>query len=318
MKKVCCLLLAFFILFPLASCKKNHDTAVRVFVLNGTTGFGIAPLISTHQKGEARLNYTFTVEKDATHVRDAIINGSADIAAVPTNVAATLYNATSGGVKVLALNTAGVLYVVTTGGTVNSLSDLVGKTLFTPAQNPAFITGALLREADISGVTLDSATYADPTALRDAVASGLVEYAVLPEPMVTIAKAAADAVTVTVALDLTTEWDKHFTPGSLVQGCVVVRTAFLEEHPDAVATFLEEYEASVNTVKNDSANAARLIAEAGILNNANVAAAALPNCHIIYKTGEEMKTALDAFLAKMPPASIGGALPDDDFYYSKE
>ncbi len=315
MKRICCLLLAFLMIFPLVACKKSDDTEVRVFTLNGTTGFGIAPLICSHRKGEAKLNYTFTTEKDATHVRDAIINGSADIAAVPTNVAAALYNATSGGVKVLALNTAGVLYVVTTGGTVNSLSDLIGKTLYTPAQNPAFITGALLREAGVSGVTLDSTTYAEPTALRDAVASGLVEYAVLPEPMVTIAKAAAQDVTLTVSLDLTAEWDKYFAPGSLVQGCVVVRAAFLAEHPDAVATFLEEYRASVDIVKNDPASAARLIAEAEILNNADVAAAALPNCHIIYKTGEEMKTALSAFLAKMPLASIGGALPDDDFYY---
>ncbi len=317
MKKLCCMLLAFLLLLPIAACEKTDDTEVRVWTLNGTTGFGMAPLIDSHSKGEAALNYTFTVEKDAANVRDAIISGTADIAAVPTNVAAALYNATNGGVKVLALNTLGVLYVVTTNGTTPTLTELSGKTLYTPAQNPAFITKALLDKAKISDVILDSTTYAEPTALRDAVASGMVEYAVLPEPMVTIAQNAAtgQGTTVTVAIDLTTEWNKHFTANSLVQGCVVVRTEFLGEHPVAVRTFMEEYKKSIAFVNEDVVTASDMIARAGIFEIMAITQNALPRCNIKFVAGEEMKTALSEFLAQMPLTAIGDALPTEDFYY---
>ena len=317
MKKLFCLLLAFLMLFSLAACKKNDEATVRVWTLNGTTGFGMAPLMDKQSKGEAIGHYTFTTEKDATNVRDAILAEAADIAALPTNVAAALYHATNGGVRVLALNTLGVLYVVSTNGTAPTLTDLTGKTLYTPAQNPAFITQALLEKASVARVTLDSTTYAKPEELRDAVAGGLVEYAVLPEPMVTIAQSSAanQGKTVTVAVDMTAEWNKYFPHNSLVQGCVVVRTAFLNEHPEAVATFLKEYENSIRFLSENKDAAAQMIADAGIFAQIAVTKSALPRCNVKYIDGEEMKTALSAFLNEMPLAAIGGALPADDFYY---
>lgn len=313
MKKICALLLALLLCVAAAACEKKDTAPLRVYTLNGTTGFGMAPLIATADDE----NYRFTVETNAVNVRDAMINGDADIAALPTNVAAALYNATNGGVTVLALNTGGVLYLVSTGAKIESLSDLAGKTVYTPAQNPAFITAALLEKADITDAVLDSTTYAAPEALRDAVASGLVELAILPEPMVTIAKSAAAKAghSLTVALDLTAAWNEHLPEGSLVQGCVVVRTAFLKEHPTRVAEFLTDYKLSIDYVNKNPEKAAEQIVAAGIFANAAVAAAALPRCNILFVSGEEMKTALSSFLAEMPLASIGGKLPDDGFYY---
>ena len=336
MKKLLSLLLALLMLTALVSCGSKETTVpdtqnattdgddapaapatVRVATLNGTTGFGMAPLISKNKAGQAALPYTFSVETDATVVRDGLINGTFDIGAVPTNVAALIYNRTQGGVKVLALNTRGVLYLVTRGDTAVTLADLAGQTVCCPAQNPAFITKALFDAAGIADVTIDSTTYAAPADLRDAVAAGLVAYAVLPEPMVTIAKSKATqaGVTLTVSADLTAEWDRYYPAGSLVQGCVVARTEFINAYPDAVSTFLTEYAASIAAVTADPDTAAQQIVEAGIFAQAPVAKAAIPKCNLCYVTGVEMKNALGTFLAAMPAASIGGALPDDAFYY---
>jgi len=315
MKKIICLILLLLLcLPPLTACQKTADT-VRVWTLNGTTGFGMAPMIAAADKS----TYTFTVEKDATVVRDAIINGTADIAALPTNVAAALYNATNGGVRVLALNTGSVLYAVGTDSTVTDLADLSGKTLFVPAQNPTFIVKALLERAGITDVVLDSTTYPTPDALRDAVATELVTLAILPEPMLTIAQGAAagEGRTLNTLLDLGAQWRKYFGEESLVQGCVVVRTAFLEKHPAAVAAFLKDYEDSIHYVNSYPELAAAHIQSVGIFANAEIAANALPRCNIIFKSGSEMKAALHAFLANMPLKAIGGKMPDDNFYYSE-
>ena len=274
MKRIFCLLLCCMLLFPVAACKKN-EAQIRIYTLNGTTGFGMAPLIAADTADDY---YNFTVETDATVVRDAILSESADIAALPTNVAAALYNATNGGVRVLALNTAGVLYVVTADTTVTTLADLAGKTLYTPAQNPAFITAALLKQAGYTDITLDSTTYAKPEELRDAIAGGLVSYAVLPEPMVTIAISSAkkSGITLLAPVDLTREWASCFTGGAPVQGCIVVRTAFLEAHPTEVTAFLEAYKAAIEEVKAEPAAAAQKIATAGIFKDAAVTELALP------------------------------------------
>ena len=64
---------------------------------------------------------------------------------------------------------------------------------------------------------------------------------------------------------------------------------------------------------------AQMIADAGIVPNAQIAAKALPNCNIVYMTGDEMtKTAKANFdvLFKADPKSVGGAVPADDFYYT--
>ena len=288
---------------------------VNVMVLNGTTGFGMANLMDAAGKGEAAQEYNFAVETDASNIVAALVNGSADIAALPTNAAAAVYNKTQGKVQVLALNTLGVLYLVTDGSvTVESMADLEGQTVYAPAQNPSFIFQHIVDANGVENVTVDN-TYAQPADLNAAVAAGEVAIAVLPEPMVTVAKSKNPELV--VALDLTAEWDKVSVPGSLVQGCVVVRKDFVMENTAAVQTFLGEYGASIEALTADVEGTAAKIEACGIFTKAAVAAKAIPNCNVCFITGAEMQEALSQFLTVMhgvAPASVGGSIPGDDFY----
>ena len=295
----------------------DSELPINIMVLNGTTGFGMAKLISDARNGEAALNYNISVETDASAVTAALISGDCDIAALPTNAAATVYNKTQGSVQMLAINTLGVLYLVVNGETVSveNLSDLSGKTVYVPAQNPTFLFKAILSAAGLENVTVDN-TYAQPADLRTALAAGEVDIAVLPEPMVTIARAANENLV--TALDLTAEWDKVQPAGSLVQGCVVARTDFAAEHPAEVAAFLEEYEASIAYLAEDAAAAGTLIEETGVFTNGAVAAKAIPNCNVCFLSGEDMKSAMTLFcetLFALEPAAVGGAVPGEDFYW---
>ena len=172
-------------------------TTIRVYTLNGTTGFGMAKLMEDAANGSSVESYEFSVKADASVVTSALINGDVDIAALPTNAASNLYNVTNGGVRILAVNTLGCLYLLTgENTTVTSFADLKGKTVYVPAQNPTFIFTYLCRANGLEvgkDVVIDSTTYAVAANLKDAVAQGLVEIAVLPEPMVTIAVNAAKA-----------------------------------------------------------------------------------------------------------------------------
>ena len=175
---------------------------IRVFTLNGTTGFGMAKLMNDAKEGKTTEGYTFTVKTDASEVTTALINGDADIAALPTNAASNVYNKTSGAVKVLAVNTLGCLYLLTNqNASVSSIADLKGKTVYAPAQNPTFILKYLCEQNGLTvgkDVIIDSTSYAQPAALKDAVAAGVVDIAVLPEPMVTIAISSANKASGTI------------------------------------------------------------------------------------------------------------------------
>ncbi len=309
-----CLLLAVCCSSAFAEGTLDTELPVRVITLNGTTGFGMAGLIAAHEAGDTALNYSFTVDTDASNVTAALVNGDCDIAALPTNAASALYNKTGGKIQVLALNTRGVLYLVSDGSVeINSIADLDGQTVYAPAQNPSFIFAALCSKNGIE-LNIDN-SFAQPAELNTAVATGEVSLAVLPEPMVTVARSQNQDLQ--VVLDLTEEWDKVFEPDSLVQGCVVVRTEFASEHPAEVAAFLEDYGKSVALLSEDVTAAAKAIEETGIFAKAAVAEKAIPKCNVCFVTGEEMQTELSAFLEIMfekAPQSIGGAVPADDFY----
>ena len=338
MKKVFAIVLTLVMIFSMTACaqEETQPTAVptqeaavevpaqtaapapapvNVMVLNGTTGFGMANLMDAAAKGEAAQDYNFNVETDASNIVAGLINGSVDIAALPTNAAATVYNKTQGGVQVLALNTLGVLYLVTDGSVaVESMEDLAGQTVYAPAQNPSFIFQHLVQANGLTDVTIDN-TFAQPADLNAAVAAGEVSVAVLPEPMVTVAKSKNPDLV--VALNLTEEWDKVAPAGSLVQGCVVVRKDFVLENAAAVNTFLGEYGASIEALTSDIEGTAAKIEALGIFTKAAVAAKAIPNCNVCFITGADMQAALSEFLTIMhgvAPASVGGAVPGDDFY----
>ena len=341
MKKLLCILLVFALAVPvLVACstpaannnendnnngdevKFDANLKINVSVLSGTTGMGMAKLIDDKKDGAAALNYNFSVVADATAVAPLIISGQTDIAAVPTNLASTLYKRTEGGIYILAINTLGVLYLLENGETVNTIADLKGKTVYLPGTgtNPEYILKQVIEANDLKVGTdvIFDYTYGTPDALAQAVTGGLAGIALLPEPKVTVVMSNNSAIR--TALDITEEWDKVNPKGSLAQGCVIVRKAFADEHPAEIAKFLEEYKASVNFVNASKEEAAQLIADAGIIPKAPRALKAIPNCNITYVDGEAMKTALTAFydiLFKVNPAAVGGAVPDAAIYYVK-
>jgi NitT/TauT family transport system substrate-binding protein len=320
--KLLALLCATLILVSsLAACsaaKIDKELEINVTVLNGTTGFGAAKMISDSSEGKSELNYKFTVETDAANVTAGLINGSIDIAALPTNAAATVYNKTNGGIKIAAVNTLGVLSLIWNidKASINSISDLDGMTVYCPAQNPAFIFKAICDASNIN-VTIDT-SFAQPADLRTALVAGQVDVAVLPEPMVTIAQSANDRLS---QFNLTPEWEKAYGENTLMQGCIVVRTEWAEAHPKELEQFLKDYAASIDFTMDNPKEASELIVSTGIFaGKAPVAEKAIPRCNIVYFDGETMANALSVFFEKLyavNPAAVGGAIPDSGIYLEK-
>ena len=301
----------------------GEETAVNVMALKGPTAMGMVQLMDNAEAGPVNGNsYTFTIAASADEVTPKLVQGEADIAAVPANLASVLYNNTEGQVQVLAINTLGVLYIVENGDSVQTVSDLAGKTIYASGKGstPEYALNYILSENGIdpeADVTIEwKSEHSECVA---ALASDEDGIAMLPQPFVTTAQTQNENLR--VALDLTEEWDAlqadAETPSALLTGVVVVRTAFAEEHPEAVNAFLDSYRESVDYVNANVTDAAALIEKYDIV-TAAVAEKALPYCNITFIEGSEMQEKLSGYLNvlyEQNPTSVGGALPADDFYY---
>ena len=68
-----------------------------------------------------------------------------------------------------------------------------------------------------------------------------------------------------VALDLTEQWNALGGDSQLITAVLLVRSEFLDQHPQAVARFMEEYAASAAFVNDQPAEAAVLVEKYGIV-----------------------------------------------------
>ena len=291
---------------------------VRIAGLKGPTTMGLVNLLPMQEDGSANLSYDLQLYGAADEIVPLLTKGELDMAAIPANLAATLYQKTEGAIQVMAVNTLGVLYVVEKGDTVQSVADLKGRTILSTGKGttPEYVLRYILAQNGIdpdNDVTIEFYSEATEVTAQMAVAGDAI--AVLPQPYVTSASMQDD--TLRVALDLTAEWEK-VCDTQLITGVTVVRTAYAEEHPDVVAAFLEDYAASVDAANTDLDGTAALCEEQGVVAKAAIAKAALPECNIVCITGEDMKADVAGYaqvLYDADPASVGGTMPDDGFYY---
>ena len=291
---------------------------VRIAGLKGPTTMGLVNLLPMQEDGSANLSYDLQLYGAADEIVPLLTKGELDMAAIPANLAATLYQKTEGAIQVMAVNTLGVLYVVEKGDTVQSVADLKGRTILSTGKGttPEYVLRYILAQNGIdpdNDVTIEFYSEATEVTAQMAVAGDAI--AVLPQPYVTSASMQDD--TLRVALDLTAEWEK-VCDTQLITGVTVVRTAYAEEHPDVVAAFLEDYAASVDAANTDLDGTAALCEEQGVVAKAAIAKAALPACNIVCITGEDMKADVAGYaqvLYDADPASVGGTMPDDGFYY---
>lgn len=301
---------------------EKEERKVRIGSLKGPTSIGLVYLMEQSEKKETVNSYEFTMAASADELLVAMLSEDLDIALIPANMASVLYNRAEGDVAVIDINTLGVLYMVTGDEKIREMKDLKGRTVYmtgkgtTPDHVMQYLLGA--NGLTASDVTLEYKSEAMEVAAILAEEPDVV--GVLPQPFVTAACAQNEKLS--VALDLTKEWADVQGEGgsSLVTGVTVVRKGFLSQDREAVDQFLEEHAVSAAYANEHVEETAQLVAAAGIIEKAAVAEKAIPACNITYLDGEEMKTALSGYLrvlCEQDPASVGGGLPGEDFYYSR-
>ena len=306
----------------------TESEPLRVAGLKGPTTMGLVNLLGLSTDSKADENglkpsqdgsVLYNMYGAADELVPLLVKGDLDAACVPANLAATMYNKTQGAVQVACINTLGVLYVVEKGDTVQSMADLKGKTLVTTGKGttPEYVLRYLLSQNGIDpdkDITIEYTSEATEALAK--VQAGEVSIAMLPQPFMTAAMAQTEGLR--IALDMNAEW-QTVAGSPLVTGVLLVRKDAVEADPARFADFMEKYKQSTEQTAADPEGTAALCEAFGVVAKAALAQKALPQCNIVFETGDAMKTDLTAYykvLFDADPTSVGGALPGDDFYYA--
>lgn len=285
----------------------------QVASLKGPTSMGLSALMTSENE-----HYEFNIYAAADEIVPLVVKGEVDIALVPANLAATLYQKTNGAIEVANINTLSVLQVVTPGDVeMSDLTVLKGKTIYMTGKGTT-PEASLRYLVEKNGMSWDDMTVefkTEATEVVSALQTDPTAFAVLPEPFATVAIQQLDNRH--IALSLGDEWDRVSDNGSqLVTGVTIVRKEFAEAHPAAMLQFAADAAESVAYVNGHPEDAATKIESLDIV-KAPIAKLAIPRCNLVCMTGEEMRTALSGYLDALytfDPQMIGGKLPDDAFY----
>ena len=252
-----------------------------------------------------------------------------DIAIVPANLAANLYNKGQ-DVKLVGTVTHGNLFVLGTTNSVKALADLEGKLVYSIGQNsvPDYVFRTLLKEAGLDVVQGDAAQEGKVTVnykndgsevMQQLVAAeGKDVVGVLAEPAVTNAKAKG----MVELFDLQSLWQTRTGSDAtgyaqavlIVKGDVAKDKAFM----DRLIAALEGNGAFVTEHSGEVAGIIAKVYPQSSFAAQTFTAETLERCNCAFTTGAACKAEFEAMaqaIMAINAQAIGGKLPDAAFYY---
>lgn len=293
---------------------------IRTGILNGPSSIPVCYLMKNPEIENATI--TFQKYNTPQNLLPKLIKNEIDIAFLPLNVAVKTFNTSNHSIKILCVTGNGNIFLITTDQTVNKITDLHDKKVTVAGQGatPDYLFQYILQENEISinkkEIILD---YSIPNAQIPALLiAGKIEYAVVPEPFVTIAK--TKSKNVRIAVDFQEEY-KFFSKNQQTYPLTVLvsRKDFIQKNPELIEQFLKEYQKSYEwTIQNPSA-AGKLCEELDFGLNAKIVEKSIPNANYTFVKAQESKEQIQEFLQilmKLDTKAIGDKLPEEDFYYA--
>lgn len=292
----------------------------RVGLILGPPSMGLSRFI---QAEDTYNDFSFEVAGiDYAALAARFNQGDFDIVTLPSNLGAVLYNNTElkTRARVISVNNLGVLYIVTADESIGSLEDLRGRTVYSIGEGgtPEYTIATVLAAYGLDDA-VEMSYRPTPFEVLNLLQQEEDAIALLPQPFVELAKTMTDGLRTPV--DITHVWAEM--PGNdsgsqAVTTHTIVNRDFLEAHEVAVVEYLQRAGQSVDYTLDHIAETAAVQEELGTFLNDEVAEKAMPFCSMVNLTGTVMHSALEGFLAALHaqnPDSIGGAMPDGDFYY---
>ncbi len=288
-----------------------REDKTKIGVVNGAMGLGFAKFSI-----DRTYNYETTFGDEA-QITELVTTGKVDVAAVPVELAAKLYKATNGGIKIVAVNSLGCMSVVEYGNTVKSIADLKGKTVYAACKDTAdeaIINFVLEKNGIDPEKDIDIQFVGSNDEIFTALSEGKAAIGFINEP--DVSETVITNPNFRVALRITDEWNK-VSETKLAQYVVIVQKSFAEAKADILTECLSFNKISLNFLNVNPYAGPLLLVDTNLTESSDVAEMIIINSHLSFIEGDEVKTAVKAvfeMLYQQNPELIGGAIPDDNIF----
>lgn len=304
------------------SDRASSNDKVNVGALRGPSSIGMVRLIQSNKEiKDGKFSYEIVASPDIMTTR--ILSGETDIAVLPTNVAAKLYNK-GAEIRMAAIVGGGVLYLVSNKNFEINKGDwnaLKGKKIQLIAKGSTpDVAFRYLAEKNGLDIAKDMTTdYSfDQIELAQMMIAGNANIGMLPEPFVTSSLKSNDDLE--IIMDIQEEWGKTSKQDILPQTCLIIREELINNDPYAIDGFVKEYNDSIDWANNNPKDAGKLAEEFEIGIKEAIAEEVIPRCNLMFKSGENAKNIIIDYLDilnQFSPDDIGGKIPSEEFYYVK-
>ncbi|MDE6293949.1 MAG: ABC transporter substrate-binding protein [Clostridiales bacterium] len=324
---VCAAAFACAAALPLTACGNDEgDETIHVYMPDGAPAIALASLMDGGYSG-----FDFTVVP-SNEIGGVVSNGTADMAIMPIDAAANLYN---GGkdIVMLSVNTHGNLYMV--GKTEDAtFADLEGKRLGVIGQGsvPDNTLRILLNKENISyQISEDeiedkiAVTYADASTLIPLFKQGKLDYILLGEPAVTNAINATKDIGGKIAMDMQEQWKLAFG-GSFPQACLIAKGSVIDNRKADVNKFLTALKESDGWAEQNPDKALKAVENNMKTGNQTTLKALtediIKRCNIKTVAADDIREDCDTYFQKLRTlradaldTPVLAKVPDLDFYY---
>lgn len=298
-------------------------------VLSGPPAAVSTPLIHMIDSGALKDiadHIEFQTWKDPDQLRVLILGGKADFVAMPSNVAANLYNR-GVGLKLLNISTWGVLWMVSRDKTAKTLSDFKGKEIAMPfrADMPDIVFELIAEKQGLDAKKDFKLRYVgSPLDAMQLLVSRRVDHALLAEPAVSMALRKTRSFPVSLiapelhrSVDLQQEWGRLFKRETRIPqaGIAVIGKALKDEALQA--KIMAAYEQSLLWCQRNALKCGEMVAKRIDLLSPDAVADAMAVSQTRHVTTAQARPELEFFLGQLHarnPALVGGKMPDDAFY----
>jgi len=297
----------------------SEELQLKVVTPYGTPTLSMVKMMVENPVIDENTRVSYEAIESTDVLTTTLINNEADIAVVPTNLAAVMYNKEI-GYKLVGTSVWGILYIVSSED-ISNLEDLKGKTISALGRNvtPDAMLRYVLTENGIrpdEDVTIEY--FSGASELATNYIAGESNTALMPEPVLTnVLMKREDSK---VVINLQEEWQKLTGLDDYPQASMIVKESLIESNPEVVQAFIKEYSQSITWLNENPAEAGTYYESLGIGLKAPIVERAIPGCGLNYVSASEAKESIETYLGvlfEFNPQLLGGKLVDEGLYFEE-
>lgn len=299
--------------------KQSENIEVKVIMPDGLPAVGMAKIVKEKPEIKDGYNIDYNIEKTPDTLSTAVMKQEADIAIVPSNMAAIAYNKT-GNYKIAGTTGMGSFYLVSTED-IDNFKDLEGMEVGNTGKGltPDITTQYILKENDINNNNVNFNYTSSASELVPMLATGKLNTAIVPEPALSALTTKKPEMKIIKSLN---EEYKSITKSKIgyPQATIIVKSDFYNDNKEFVSKFLNKVDESVKFANSNPEEVGNYAQDIGVSTEKGIVSKSIKNANLkfinISDSKEEYKNYYNT-LYEFDIKTVGGSLPDDKIFLER-